>query len=127
MSAGRLDVAFTPDGNHFLYSSWSDYSECAPDLHGLSSWGPEVLKHPSPPCHDSMPFPGQITPQVLPSICSISSWLYPPYLSPERFLFLLLLVHICNIYGEETHTALDLRYWLPLLVRLIRNYSRKAL
>lgn len=33
-----LDVAFTPDGNHFLYSSWSDY------------------------------------------------------------------IHICNIYGEETHT-----------------------
>lgn len=22
-----LDVTFTPDGSHFLYSSWSDYSE----------------------------------------------------------------------------------------------------
>lgn len=30
-----LDVAFTPDGNHFLYSSWSDYSEYAPDSHRL--------------------------------------------------------------------------------------------
>uniref|UniRef100_A0A8C2LKW0 DDB1- and CUL4-associated factor 11 n=1 Tax=Cricetulus griseus TaxID=10029 RepID=A0A8C2LKW0_CRIGR len=24
-----LDVAFTPDGNHFLYSSWSDYNFCS--------------------------------------------------------------------------------------------------
>ncbi|KAK2104005.1 DDB1- and CUL4-associated factor 11 [Saguinus oedipus] len=43
-----LDVAFTPDGNHFLYSSWSDYSE--PDERrfavfsiAVSSDGREVL------------------------------------------------------------------------------------
>lgn len=41
-----LDVAFTPDGNHFLYSSWSDYSEYALDFHCLSSLGPKVSSVP---------------------------------------------------------------------------------
>lgn len=44
-------MAFTPDGNHFLYSSWSDYSEYAPGsgtrFHSVSCLEPEASRSAS--------------------------------------------------------------------------------
>lgn len=126
-------MAFTPDGNHFLYSSWSDYSEYAPDFYWLSSPGPEVSRMPTSIVPGLYPFSWEDHSQGLTSLPFVPSpaqlHFHPPSPSSERFLSLLpFLVHICNIYGEgDTHTALDLRYWLPSLGRLIRNFSRGRL
>lgn len=103
-----LDIAFTPDGAHFLYSSWSDYSEygtiptfvtrqearlgLAFLAHGSKNWKP--LFDFAIGCNRER---GQQLQGA-------------PFLSPSLSCFLPPSVHICNIYGEsDTHTALDLR------------------